>query len=521
MRNGRPLSLKTRALVAAAAATAVIPGTSLFSVAAGAPSTVAAHAQPAGHSVSKTAAGVTKVTRVQPRERTSEQPPTGSGSAASTVATVVAATPTPDGRGFWMAWSNGQVTTEGDATWFGDMAGHALNGPIVDIASTPTGLGYWLLGSDGGVFTFGDAAFYGSTGNIRLNAPALQMVSTPDSHGYEFVAGDGGVFNFGDAGFYGSTGNIRLNRSVVGIALAPHGDGYWLVAQDGGVFNFGNTGFYGSTGAMVLNQPVVGMARTLAGDGYYLVARDGGVFNFGNAPFYGSGVGQTAGFPAIGMVADGDGGGYWIILSNGRVLSEGDATTFAAPVAASSPAPSADNNYAFEVTNGSGAPARWNPCEALHYAVVYPGAPSGWQTDVANDINQVSAATGISLVYDGAFSSSAAVPSTSKIVISWTSSITGGDDVGLTTYWYYNTSGYAAQMVSAQIQLLGSLSGGSGPSGEQPVLLHELGHAMGLAHVNAAEVMNPVDQGYASYQAGDINGLWHLGSSQGCANFYQ
>ena len=517
MRNGRPLSLKTRAFLAAAAAIAVIPGSSILSVAVGAPAAISAQAQ---HSpqANGTVATASKVTRVSPREGSSEQPPAGKGVAASTGGSVVGAAPTPDGRGFWMVWSGGQVSTVGDATWLGDVGGRALNGPIVGIAASPIGLGYWLLGSDGGVFNFGDAGFYGSTGGMRLNAPALQMISTPSSGGYDFVAADGGVFNFGNAGFYGSTGNMRLSKPVAGMAMAPGGSGYWLVARDGGVFNFGNAGFYGSTGAIVLNQPVVGMARTSNGGGYWLVARDGGIFNFGDAPFYGSGVNLTGGVPAIGMVATGDGAGYWIILSNGRVISIGDAAGFATPIA--NTAPTSDNNYSFEATNAVGQPARWNPCEGVHYAVVTAGAPAGWQTDVANDIGQAAVATGLNFVEDGTFSSSAAVPSTSKIVISWASSLTGGDDVGLTTYWYYNVGGYTPQMSSAQIQLLTSLRGGGGLSGEQPVLLHELAHALGLAHVNAGEVMNPVDQGYGSYQGGDLNGLWHVGAAQGCSNFY-
>ncbi|HXR68521.1 MAG TPA: M66 family metalloprotease, partial [Dermatophilaceae bacterium] len=181
--------------------------------------------------------------------------------------------------------------------------------------------------------------------------------------------------------------------------------------------------------------------------------------------------------------------------------------------------PQTDNNYSFEVTNGAGSPARWNPCESVHYLVEPAGAPAGWQNDVSNDISQAANATGLSFVSDG--TSGSAPSGYNGIVISWTSQLSGGDTVGLTTYSYYNVSSYSPQIVSANIQLLGSLRGGTGTSGEEPVLLHELGHALGLGHVNAAEVMNPVDQGYTTYHAGDLNGLTRLGASQGgCGSFY-
>ena len=114
------------------------------------------------------------------------------------------------------------------------------------MAATPDGRGYWLAASDGGIFTFGDAHFYGSTGNIRLNQPIVAMAPTPDGHGYWLAASDGGIFTFGDAHFYGSTGNIRLNQPIVAMAPTPDGHGYWLAASDGGIFTFGDAHFYGS-----------------------------------------------------------------------------------------------------------------------------------------------------------------------------------------------------------------------------------------------------------------------------------
>jgi hypothetical protein len=463
-----------------------------------------------------------------PQQRNSEQPPlrggVGQASSASEASTIaglaVAAAPTPDGLGFWVAWSNGAVTAEGDAKWYGDMAGVHLTRPVVGIAATADGHGYWLLASDGGVFSFGDAVFHGSTGNMVLHAPALQMMATHDGKGYDFVAGDGGIFTFGDATFYGSTGGMTLDKPVVGMASTPDGRGYWLVASDGGIFTFGDARFHGSTGSLALSKPVVAMASTSNGGGYWLLASDGGIFSFGNAAFHGSGATQADGSPAVSLVATGDGAGYWIVLADGRVLAEGDAQPMSGPTSAGTQ-PASSTSYAFEVTNASGQPARWNPSEGVPYAVITAGAPAGWQNDISGDIAQAQAATGLSFTDVGAFSTAAQVPATAKLTISWSSALTGGDTVGLATYYFYNLAGYVPQIVSAKIQLLSSLPAGDG-SGEEPVLLHELGHAMGLGHTpGAAEVMNPYDIGLPTYQLGDLNGLWHVGAAQGSTGFYQ
>ncbi len=434
--------------------------------------------------------------------------------------TVVAAAPTPDGKGFWLAYADGSVVAVGDATYYGDMAGHAMNAPVVNIAATPDGHGYWLLGADGGVFTFGDAAYEGSTGNIHLNAPALQMAAEKVGQGYYFVAGDGGVFTFGDTPFYGSTGNIRLNQPMVGMAGTPDGHGYWLVAADGGVFTFGDAPFYGSTGSTHLNRPVVAMAPTSDGHGYWLLAADGGVFTFGDAHFYGAAVGMTGSAIPVGLIATGDGGGYWIPLSDGQILNFGDAPAVSSTTASSGGPPPPDSRYAFELVGSNGKPARWNPCETIPYAVVWPGAPAGWQSDVSDAISQVAKATGLNFVLAGYYSSSSGV--TAPLVIDWSSTINGGDVVGLTTYWYYDLSGYNAQIVQARIDLKEGLPAGFGTTGEGPVLLHELGHATGLAHVpGQPEIMNPYDQGYPTYQLGDLNGLWQVGAAGGCSGFYK
>lgn len=230
--------------------------------------------------------------------------------------------------GYYLAAADGSVYPYGDAGFYGDMSGNALNSPIIGLTTTPDGYGYWLLGGDGGVFSFGDAPFFGSTGSMTLNRPVVSMTTTPDGGGYWFVASDGGVFSFGDAQFYGSTGGLHLNRPIVGMAATPDGGGYWLVASDGGIFAFGNARFFGSMGGTHLNRPVVGMAATPQGGGYWLVASDGGIFAFGDAPFYGSTGGIPLNRPIVGMSSTWDGHGYWFVASDGGVFAFGDAAFF-------------------------------------------------------------------------------------------------------------------------------------------------------------------------------------------------
>jgi hypothetical protein len=231
---------------------------------------------------------------------------------------------TPDGKGYWLARTDGKVQPFGDAVNYGQVPGF-LNQAVVGIQPTHDGKGYWLVASDGGVFAFGDAVFYGSMGGQQLNEPVVGMAATSDGNGYWLVASDGGIFSFGDATFQGSMGGQLLNRPVVGMASDSATGGYWLVASDGGVFAF-RAPFLGSTGNIMLVQPAVGMASMADGSGYRFVAADGGIFCF-NAPFAGSNGGQASASPYVGMAADGT-TAYWIVDAGGAVTGFGGAINY-------------------------------------------------------------------------------------------------------------------------------------------------------------------------------------------------
>lgn len=224
--------------------------------------------------------------------------------------------------GYWEVSSDGGVFAFGGATFYGSLAGHTLNKPIVGMTSTSTGKGYWLVATDGGIFSFGDAQFFGSTGSLTLNKPIVGVSPKTNDRGYWLVAADGGVFNF-NAPFYGSAGGTVLNKPVVGMSHTPSGEGYWLAAADGGIFAYGNAGFHGSAGGTPLNKPIVGIASS--GDGYWLVASDGGVFAY-NVPFFGSTGGIHLNQPIVGIVPTSTGQGYWLYAKDGGVFAFGDAS---------------------------------------------------------------------------------------------------------------------------------------------------------------------------------------------------
>ena len=265
----------------------------------------------------------------------SDPPPPTSPPIASQ---AVGIAPTGDGKGYWVAWSDGVVQAFGDAKFWGDSAqvnpnqepgganSFIPNEPIVGIAPAATGQGYWLDATDGGIFGFGTAKFYGSMGGKPLNQPMVSMTPTDNENGYWTVAADGGIFSFGSAQFHGSMGGKPLNQPMVGMAADPTTGGYWTVAADGGMFSFGAS-FFGSTGSLKLNKPIVEMEATSDGLGYRLVASDGGIFCFGDAKFFGSAGGQPIPAPIAGMAADGV-NGYWLLGATGTIYAYGGAINY-------------------------------------------------------------------------------------------------------------------------------------------------------------------------------------------------
>ena len=455
---------------------------------------------------------------------------------AAPSAAVVAATEA-DTQGFWLATSDGAVYSEGDARFFGSAAGTRLSKPIVGMAATNDAGGYWLVASDGGIFAFGDARFYGSTGAIRLNQPIVGMAATPDAAGYWLVAADGGIFTFGDARFYGSTGAIRLNQPIVGMAADPATGGYWMVASDGGIFAF-HAPFLGSTGSTRLSRPIVGMAAIPDGGGYRFSASDGGIFDFGDAGYFGALSNATLPSPVVALADSPSGSGYVLVERNGTSTSFGDAK-YQSPAVVPQTAGPVDTHsasYTFEGRNPDGLPMRFDACQPIHYVTNVSEGPAGALGFVETAVARLSAATGLSFVYDG---TTGQLPSTTRsptdpsgsswapVLIAWEHE--GQTDflpaqsnlLGMGGFAGVNTGGTVVA-VTGQVALNADLTlapGATIPSDWVPGIQHELGHVVGLAHTSdPTQIMAPSfnSQSPNDYGTGDSDGLRQLGVSSPC-----
>lgn len=221
--------------------------------------------------------------------------------------------------------------------------------------------------------------------------------------------------------------------------------------------------------------------------------------------------------------------------------SDSAATSPATPNAAASVAPRPHPGYVFLNTDVSDRVTRWDPCAVLHYVVDPQGAPPEGMRDISAAVAQVAAATGVRFAFDGYVSERPSLRRAElgreaprpgrnpfkSVLIGWYSqgeapAGTENDVIGYAQP-LYEFNGTQRVYVSGLIGIRRDADLPPGFEGNQSVggvLLHELGHLMGLAHsVDDHQIMYYQAghlPGPAHYRAGDLAGLHELGRAKGC-----
>lgn len=209
-----------------------------------------------------------------------------------------------------------------------------------------------------------------------------------------------------------------------------------------------------------------------------------------------------------------------------------------APLGRPAPAPAGQGGYAFLDERPDGRPVTFDPCEPIHYVVRRDGQPPSGPAMVAAAVAEVSRATGLVFVDDGPTSEAPADErhlrgrwslrsAPTPVLIAWATQdewpSLAGSVVGEAGPVSQTSAGSPPRFVTGQVVLdaldLAHAEGDvAGAEQVRLVALHELGHLVGLGHVDDPTELMHGETGPAvtGFGPGDLRGLYELGSGQ-CA----
>jgi hypothetical protein len=188
--------------------------------------------------------------------------------------------------------------------------------------------------------------------------------------------------------------------------------------------------------------------------------------------------------------------------------------------------------YAFLHTRGNGAPVRWSTCEPIEYVVRPANEPDGARELLEDATARIADVTGLAFSFAGTTDEA---PSDkrrpyhpkrygnrwSPVLVTYSNPdeyprLEGGA-AGYAGPIYVRAGGGAPRYVSGIVVLDAEQLSGMGEKAVHAVMLHELAHVLGLAHVeDRGQLMNPVQygRGVTDLQRGDLEGLRALGDGR-------
>jgi hypothetical protein len=194
--------------------------------------------------------------------------------------------------------------------------------------------------------------------------------------------------------------------------------------------------------------------------------------------------------------------------------------------------------YATQYKYSTSTYARWDPCRTIGYRVNARQATSGAITDVKGAFKRLSRATGFHFSYRGTTTGipqnggNSWYPAGTHIVVAWarpsqssmlrlySNAVAVGS--AITSGGYVNGDGTSVSRIIRGAVVIDSrrhYRGGFGTGSTRgDIILHELGHTMGLGHVGSSkQIMYPsMTSGLARLGKGDLGGLERHGARLGC-----